>query len=246
MPGARKRVLVTRPEPGATSTAQKLERMGFEPVKLQLQETRPLAVPPGAVPGGIVAVAVTSANAIRNAPPDLIAALKDFPCFTVGEATASVARDGGFTDVREGNGDAVELARRLIQALTEGTIAYLCGRVRQPHFESLLADAGLKTVAIETYDTVAVDRPAEGLVEAVGPRSLDYALIYSANAAKSLVELMSDSEVHALFETTTLFCISPRVAEAVGRRPGGKILVAEEPTEMSLLTLLADHAKNTW
>ena len=116
--------------------------------------------------------------------------------------------------------------------------------MRLPHFETLLADAGLKAVAIETYDTVAVDRPAEGLVEAVGSRSLDYALIYSANAAKSLVELMGDSEVHALFATTTLVCISPRVAEAFGPRPGGEILVAEEPTETSLLTLLAGHAKN--
>lgn len=243
MPGAPPRVLVTRPEPGATMTARKLELMGLQPVKLPLQETRPLAVPPGAVPGGIAAVAVTSANAIRNAPNELVAALADLPCFTVGEATAAVARDGGFTDILQGDGDAVALARSLIQASPKGNIAYLCGKVRLPHFETLLADAGLKALAIETYDTVAIDRPA-GLLEAVGPRSLDYALIYSANAAKSLVELMGDSEVHASFETTTLICISPRVAEAVGRRLGGQILVAEEPTETSLLTMLAGHAKN--
>lgn len=244
MPGARKRVLVTRPEPGVTMTARKLELMGFRPIKLPLQEIQPLAVPPGAVPEGIAAVAVTSANAIRHARPELLAALADFPCFTVGEATAAVARDRGFTANREGDGDAVELARSLIQASPEGDIAYLCGKVRLPHFETLLADAGLKAVAIETYDTVAVDRPAEGLVEAVGSQSLDYALIYSANAAKSLVELMGDIEVHALFATTTLVCISPRVAEAFVPSPGGEILVAEEPTETSLLTLLAGHAKN--
>ena len=68
MPGAPPRVLVTRPEPGATMTARKLELMGFRPVKLPLQEIRPLAVPRGAVPEGIAAVAVTSANAIRHAP----------------------------------------------------------------------------------------------------------------------------------------------------------------------------------
>ncbi len=243
MPGAPPRVLVTRPEPGATMTARKLELMGFRPIKLPLQEIRPLTVPPEAVPEGIVAVAVTSANAIRHAQPELVAALASFPCFAVGKVTAAAAREAGFTDIREGNGDVVDLARRLIQTSPEGTIAYLCGKVRLPHFEELMADAGLKSVAIETYDTVAIDRPA-GLLEAVGPRSLDYALIYSANAAKSLMELMGDSEVHALFETTTLICISPRVAEAVGRRLGGKILVAEEPTETSLLTMLAGHAKN--
>jgi len=38
------RVLVTRPEPGASQTAARLVALGFEPVKLPLQETRPLVV----------------------------------------------------------------------------------------------------------------------------------------------------------------------------------------------------------
>jgi uroporphyrinogen-III synthase len=238
------RVLVTRPEPGATMTAGRLETMGFRPVKLPLQEIRPLAVPPGVVLEGIAAVVVTSANAIRHARPELVAALADLPCFTVGEATAAVARDRGFTDIREGGGDAVELAHSLIRARPQGDVAYLCGKVRLPHFEKLLADAGLKAVAIETYDTVVVDRPAEWLVDAVGGQSLDYALIYSANAARSFAEAIDRSGSSALFETTTLVCISPRVADAFGPGLGGKKLVAEEPTETSLLTLLAGAAKN--
>jgi uroporphyrinogen-III synthase len=243
MPSSPSTVLVTRPEPGATMTCRKLERMGFRPVKLPLQEIRPLEVLAGAVPQGIAAVAVTSANAIRHAQPELVAALAPLPCFTVGEATAAVARDRGFADIREGNGDAVKLARNLIQACPYGTVAYLCGKVRLQHFETLLADAGLKAVAIETYDTVAIDLPEEGLVDAARAQSLDYALIYSANAAKSLANVIPRNR--ALFETTMLVCISPRVAEAVRPRAGGKIMVAEEPTETSLLTLLACDAKNS-
>jgi len=244
MAGAQKRVLVTRPEPGASSTARELELMGFEPVKLPLQEIRPLA-PPGLVPGGIAAVAVTSANAVRHAPANLLAALKGFACFTVGEATAAAARDGGFTDIREGGGDAIALARVLIRSNPDGMIAYLCGKVRLPHFESALAAAGVATAAIETYDTVVLDRAAARIADAVGGQRLDYALVYSANAAKSLAGLIEESEVKALFETTTLICISPRAAEVFGRgprgKPEGKILVAGEPTEMSLLSLLSGH-----
>ncbi|RWD19075.1 MAG: uroporphyrinogen-III synthase, partial [Mesorhizobium sp.] len=33
------RVLVTRPEPGASRTAQRLEEMGFQPILLPLTET---------------------------------------------------------------------------------------------------------------------------------------------------------------------------------------------------------------
>ena len=35
-----KRVLVTRPDPGASETTRRLESLGFDPIKLPLQETR--------------------------------------------------------------------------------------------------------------------------------------------------------------------------------------------------------------
>ena len=64
------RVLVTRPEPGASRTAVKLRAMGFEPVLLPLSETKPLAIPRDPIPESAVAVAITSANAIRHAPEE--------------------------------------------------------------------------------------------------------------------------------------------------------------------------------
>lgn len=247
MPGAPIRVLVTRPEPGATATARKLRSMGFEPVKLPLQEIRPLPWR-GTLPGGIAGVAITSANAIRGAPLALISALARLPCFTVGEATAATAREAGFADIRHGDGDAVRLARSLIQSHPDGAIVYLTGRVRLPDFEKTLTEGGFAPVAVETYDTVAVDRPAERLTKAVAGKSLDYALIYSANAGTSLAEAIDTPEMKALFDKTTLVCISPRVAEHFGSRRRGKILVAGEPTETSLLSLLSGpakgHAKN--
>jgi len=215
--------------------------MGFEPVKLPLQEIRPLA-PPGTLPSGIATVAVTSANAIRCAPPALISALARLPCFTVGEATAAAAREAGFADIRQGDGDAVRLARSLVQSHPDGTIVYLTGRVRLPDFEKMLTEGGFAPVAVETYDTVAVDRPAERLMDAVAGRSLDYALIYSANAGRSLAEAIVAPEMKALFDKTTLVCISPRVAELFASSQRGKILVAGEPTETLLLSLLSGPA----
>ncbi|MCX7303446.1 MAG: uroporphyrinogen-III synthase [Hyphomicrobiales bacterium] len=248
MTKAQKRVLVTRPEPGATATAGKLRSMGFEAIKLPLQEIRPLAVPPGLVPDGIAAVAVTSANAIRHAPTELLAALAGLACHTVGEATAATARASGFTDIRDGGGDAHGLADSVIRSRPGGTIVYLCGKMRLPHFEMTLAAAGLATAAIATYDTVGIDRAAAEIVDAVGGQGLDFALVYSANAAKSLAGVVDESAVKPLFEKTTLICISPRAAAVLGHRPGkpaGEILVAQEPTEESLLSLLWTHARKT-
>ena len=62
------RVLVLRPEPGASATAQALRRMGFEPLVLPLTVIQRLT-PVFAPSVEHDAVIVTSANALRHAPP---------------------------------------------------------------------------------------------------------------------------------------------------------------------------------
>src|SRR5687767_7485784 len=97
-----RRVLVTRPEPGASETAQRLEALDFMPLKLPLHEIKPLSVNAAVIPTRVAAVAVTSANAIRHAPGELLERLLSVPCFAVGEATATTARAARFSNVTEG------------------------------------------------------------------------------------------------------------------------------------------------
>ncbi|TIT17702.1 MAG: uroporphyrinogen-III synthase, partial [Mesorhizobium sp.] len=59
------RVLVTRPEPGASRTARRLADAGFQPILLPLTETVALAVDAGAVADA--AAAITSFGAWRTA-----------------------------------------------------------------------------------------------------------------------------------------------------------------------------------
>lgn len=238
----RARVLVTRPEPGATATAERLEALGFEPVKLSLQETRGLAVDLAAIPEHIAAIAIPSASAIRHAPRDLVAKWAGLPCLAVGEATASAAREAGFADVTLGEGDAESLAEIIIAGRPAGPVAYLCGKVRRPVFEERLAGAGIRVAVVETYDTLPVNLHAASITGAAGGRPVDYALVYSANAAELLAERMKAEELRGLFESTTMVCISARVAEALTGL-GGKILVAGEPSETALLKALQDAVK---
>ena len=91
-----------------------------------------------AVPADAVAVAVTSANALRHAPSGLIERLASLPCHAVGTRTAAHASKAGFFSVREGPGDAAALADQIARQFGEATLAYLCGRVRMPDFERRL------------------------------------------------------------------------------------------------------------
>lgn len=238
MPGAPKRVLVTRPEPGASETALRLKELGLHPIKLPLQETQALAVPDGAVGENIAAVAITSANAVRHAPPELLQRLVNLPCFAVGEATAAAAQAAGFAQVTEAGGDAGTLAGTIAAVRPAGSLAYLCGSVRRPLFEQRLADAGVTFVAVETYCTAKRVRPASKVLAAAAERPIDIVLLYSANAAEALTETIAKPGLEGLFRATAYLCLSPRIADALAGKIKGRILAAAEPSETALLALI--------
>ena len=90
------KLLILRPEPGASETAARAKAIGLEPVVAPLFEIIGVAGPP-VEPGRFEAVLLTSANGARHAP----AGLTVLPCFAVGERTAAAARSAGFGEVRK-------------------------------------------------------------------------------------------------------------------------------------------------
>lgn len=235
----RGRVLVTRPEPGASRTAGRLLEAGFRPVVLPLTEIRPLVTVPVANAVTVDAVAVTSANAIRHAASALLAPLAATPLFAVGKRTARIARESGFKQIFEGGGDAVELARRMATQLAPGSrVLYLCGKIRRPAFEATAGDLGLDVRAVETYDTVERNLFAGEMASALGNEPVDAAVILSAKAAGLLSPLVEVPAVAPFFRATRYFCMSGRVADALTGIATSHIFVSEAPDEDALLALL--------
>lgn len=232
------RVLVTRPEPGASRTARRLEALGFQPVLLPLTETR--ALPAEAALGAdAVAVAVTSANAVRHAPKALVASLAGLPCHAVGKRTAEACRAAGFLSVTEGPGDAEALADGLAGGLAGKAIVYLCGRVRFQAFEQRLTAAGVHVQAIETYDTTGVDYGDADVVARLSGQPVEAALLYSAKASAALVRLIARPALRHLFEETEFLTLSARVAEPMEEGAGNRVRIASQPEEDALLALLS-------
>ncbi len=212
--------------------------MGFQPVLLPLTKTEALPVETGLVPENAIAVVVTSANAIRHAPKEIMAALAALPCHAVGKRTAEAARAAGFMDVDEGPGNAEALADMLASRLSGKAVIYLCGRVRFPVFEARLKAAGVGVHPIETYDTVAPAYTDAAVVEHLSGQPVDVALLYSAKAAAAIQALARRPALHELFEKTRFLALSKRIATALDVADGEKIRVAAEPDEEVLLELL--------
>jgi uroporphyrinogen-III synthase len=101
------RLLVTRPEPDASRTAQTLRARGHEVLVAPLFETQVIAAD---IKGPYGAVLVTSANAARAiSRHPRFASVRALPAFVVGNRTAEVARDAGFTSVESADGSLAEL-----------------------------------------------------------------------------------------------------------------------------------------
>lgn len=232
------RVLVTRPEPGASATANRLRAMGHDPVVVPLSRTETLhaSFPPA---DAVQAVAVSSAASLHHAGM----ALQPFtrlPCFAVGERTGRAASAAGFGDVRVAQGDAAALARILVEALPPGAaILYPCGRVRRPELETALAKAGIRAEVVEVYDTVALTPTPDQLRQISAGAEPEMVLLYSPNAAAALAGLLSGGVMQALPETTRFLCLSHAVARPLAGRVAGRIDVAQRPDEDALLALLA-------
>lgn len=232
-----RRVLVTRPEPGASQTARRLQAAGFLPLLLPLSQTRVLPVV--SAPERFAAVAVTSANAVRHASRALLEGLAGSRCYAVGQKTAAAAREVGFVDVATGPGDAEALADAIISAeKSEAAILYLCGRVRLPAFEEKLRAAGIDVRPVETYDTVGINHETSVVRRLLDERPVDAVLLYSARAAGTFAEIASRPELASLFDGAGLYCLSRRVASALNTLQGAKIHIAAEPNEDKLLLLL--------
>lgn len=231
-----RRVLVTRPEPGASATAVRLSQMGLAPLVLPLTriEALPARLPEGRA--GFEGMVLTSANAVRMASIDMLAGVSDLPCFAVGPATADVAKEAGLSVTLASGGDATSLASDIMRRVAPGSrLVYLCGRVRTPTLEAALDEAGIEVTPVETYDAVALDHSSQALRERLGRRPLDYALVHSQRGGDLLSKIMSRPELGDLFAGTIVFSISAKAARSLADHC---IEVAAEPSEPALLALV--------
>lgn len=218
------RVWVTRAEPGAAATAQRLRDLGHEPFVSPLLEVRGLDTALDL--GGVAALAFTSPNGVAAFAEREPAC--DLPVFAVGDATAETARAVGFIDVRSASGDVAALARLIIADPPKGVILHPGARHPAGDLVGDLARAGISAAAAALYETVAVSAPAPLPV-------LDAVLIHSPRAALALAPL-------GAVRTRPVLCISAAAAAPLLAGNFTAVATAPFPNEAALLKLLLDTA----
>jgi uroporphyrinogen-III synthase len=219
-------LVILRPEPGASATAEAARKLGLQPVLMPVFAAEALEwEAPGS--SAFDALLFTSANAIRHGGAGL-RQLQALPAYCVGEATAAAARHEGF-DVRAvGNGGVDALLRSLPG---RQKLLHLCGaHWHEPR------DERHSIHHLPVYASVELPRPPamerlEGAVVA----------LHSRRAAAAFSRLVGEAELKR--KRIAIAAMSAATAEAAGEG-WARVVCASEPTDAALLSLAAELCDN--
>jgi uroporphyrinogen-III synthase len=232
------RLLITRPEEDGSRLAERLAKLGHEPVLLPLLTIGFPELPPLEL-GGVQALIATSRNALRGlARNTAFAAAKALPIYCVGEATAAMAAESGFTDIREGPGTARELAPAIAATAQAdgGALLYLTGEQIAFDLAGALGEAGFDIRRVVVYKAEA-NREAGPAVAAQLKAGLDGALLMSPRTAQIFAALWRELPARSTRDLTC-YCYSQSVADALEEADGLRVAIAARPLEADLLALI--------
>ena len=220
-----RRVLVTRSQPGADSTAERLRALGYAPVLAPLRRLEGVVHDADAATG-MAALAFTSAAGVR-----FWRGRRDLPTFCVGDATAAVARDAGHGDVRSAARDGVALGVLISEQTRPGALVlHVRGEEVAVDLASALAAVGRTVGQVIVYragDVTAI--PAEALDQ------LHAALFHSPAGARIFTRLTAKT---GALRGVRAVALSPAIAQMLDPGAWLSIEVAGEPTENGLLSTL--------
>lgn len=233
-------VLVTRPEPSAKKTAERLRAAGHDPhiLPLAIAEHDPAAARQ-ALHSAPTAIVITSAETTRVLET-LGAELKPFlniPIFAVGAATAEAAAALGFQNVAAGAGTGQALAD-LVMKRGRSRVAYLAGSPRSFAFEDAFLGGAHRLSIYECYRMRDISYDANHIrafFEETKPVAI---LLYSAETVRRFFSLPAINEAPALVCGMRFLCISKTVADAVPDPFHSMTSISPAPDEAGLFRLL--------
>jgi uroporphyrinogen-III synthase len=236
-------MLVTRPEPDASATATRLEALDIVPVVAPMLRFEPL-VAELPDPQSVAALAVTSANALRAmADTGTLDAYRHLPLYAVGDRTADLAGELGFTMVTSAGGAFADLVEGLAHAPIAGPILYPAGRERSADLARSLHDFGKSVVTVPVYAMDPVARLGDEVLAALRAGSIAAALFYSRRTAEAFVHATEGLDGDARRRLGVL-CLSEAVAEPLIEAHFVRVGLAERPDEDAMMGLALSFARD--
>lgn len=194
MSGRRKKIWITRAQPGADATAERVRGMGHEALVAPLLAVHDLEDVEIDL-AGVAAIAFTSANGVRAFADR--SAVRDLRVFAVGGATAQAARQAGFTAVLSTDGDVEALARGVAARRGElkGAVLHAGAAELAGDLVGALQEQGIEARRLILYETRPVELPEAELKALL---KADIVLLHSPRGARALAQILRNQPAPAL------------------------------------------------
>jgi uroporphyrinogen-III synthase len=228
--------LITRPLEDAKPLAELLAGRG---VACTVEPLLEIAPDPAATIDldGVQAVLFTSANGVRAFAAK--SSRRDLPVLTVGDGSATVARDAGFSDVTAARGDVDALAALVIDKLDPkaGPLFHGAASALAGDLQGKLEQAGftLRRAVLYEAKTATALSPETRMNLALG--GIDMVLLFSPRTARTFAELWRAAEAPTLAKTSAL-CLSAAVAREIADLGWQRVETAANPDQPAMLTLV--------
>lgn len=236
------RVLVTRPEPDASLTAERLRAAGYEVLVAPMLETVFSTEPLD--DKGMGNFVVTSRNGVRALAKLVSQETRDATTlYTVGDATAALARDVGFKHVRSAAGAVDDLVELIGPANTDDSkqLIYVCGRDRKGRLEDKLQANGWQVDVAVRYYSDSVDHFSPDILDAFKNQTIDAVLLYSNRTAEALEGLIKQHNLSQSANSIKFFCLAKGIESVFDRFREIQLIVVEQPNEQSMFDALAHY-----
>ncbi|WP_409019515.1 uroporphyrinogen-III synthase [Brevundimonas vesicularis] len=221
------RIWITRAEPGATRTAQRLIALGHRPLIAPLLEIRVLPDVPVPELSRFAALAFTSPNGVE-AFARLTQDARHLPCYCVGDTTRDAALAAGFRHACSADGDIHDLARLIRDGGSRGPL--LAPGAREPAGDLPALLPGLQVQRLPVYAAVETGISA--------PADFDLVMVHSPRAARALTQALSLARARQVAALT----ISPAAAAPLNSLGLKEIYVSSRPDETSMISALGKRA----
>jgi uroporphyrinogen-III synthase len=229
------RVMLTRPRADSECLAEELQARGNE----VLIEPLLNIIPAGTMPSldGVAGLIVTSANSIRMFCSS--SSVRDLVVYAVGDATALVAQEAGFTTVESADGDAAALGAYIDDRVnpTIGTLLHIHGRKVTGNLDNVLIERGYSIRTAIVYDAEAATELSIPARNQLSDRKIDAALFFSPRTVKTFVRLVNEAGLADRCNTMTALCLSAAVAEAGSALTWRGMEIAQSPDKAAMLRL---------
>ena len=233
-------LIVTRPEPDATRTAQALIRLGHEAIlspMLDIVTDRSAKIPAR----HYQAVLVTSSNAVRAlATRPVRPVTVEVPLLAVGDQTALEAKRAGFGAARSAGGALDDLVALVGAELSPaaGPLLYAAGEEQAGDLAGKLQEQGFDVETAIVYRAEPRPRLANVAEAALKAGTVDGVLLYSRRSAAAFALALRAGGLAPLASSVTCFCISASTAEAVAKVTAGRVLIAERADQLALFAII--------